>query len=614
MNRESVKLGMWFFGALVAWSPAAISASVAELNKLNFTPGARGASLVLDYRGQAKFRVYQNEAQKNIVLEADNLLLPARLTRKIDASKSTGPVMHLTPYNTGKGQSAKGRIVLQLRNNAQFITTETPGKFVLEILGQSVARNDSASRDEVKTTASAATAENVEVAAKLTQVLNAPPNEKVYFGKSVTFEGTDVDIHDTFRLVGEASGLNIITDSDARGRVTLSLKDVPWDQLLDIVVQQSQLKALVRGNVVRIVTVAKYNLEQQQTIETKVLEAELEPEVMSVIPLSFATVTEMQPLLNSLLGGGGTTTTAIALNNPAGGPSASGQNALGGSIMVDARTNSLIVKNTKEYIDRVRRLVQELDVPLPQVLIDAKIVIATENFSKSVGVSWGGAASSSGSGRAGGLAGFNQDSLTLGAESSTFAISPGVNPVGFAAGFRVGAGQHGNLNASLSLAELNGASKTVASPRVIVNNKKSATITDGQTIQVSTPGGANVAGGLTSVTANMSLSVTPQVTSGGSVLMVVSLTKDVITSLNPITTENKLLSTDVLVESGSTLVLGGVYQIQGSKNETGIPLLKDLPFLGQLFRTNTEANAKSELMVFITPQILDASPQGLQTN
>ncbi len=252
------------------------------------------------------------------------------------------------------------------------------------------------------------------------------------------------------------------------------------------------------------------------------------------------------------------------------------------------------------------------------MLIDAKIVIASENFSRQIGIRWQqhitGEANSSGQ-----AAAFGADTAEVigggsGARDNTSEFEITGNPGAGAIGFGFGAGALHQVRMALDLAEINGISKTVASPRIIVNNNKSATITDGQTITqlVGGDGGA----GRNEVPAKLSLSLTPQVTSRGSVqLKQIKITKDAPISNDTLTTktDNKSLETEVLVDSGATLVLGGIYQMTELESEGGIPVLKDLPFIGQLFRTNTNQTAKSELMVFITPQIIDpeASSQSL---
>lgn len=615
---------------LVILTGTAAHPTMGEIKKIDLTPGKDRSLLILHFEGNGRFRVFQSERQGNVIVEAENLSLPASLTKLIDASTSDGPVIQLTPYSSGTAKRLMSKFVLQLRGQAEVTSSELPGKFILElkkktILSQAqakknqklptLAKNGWSEKDELRGRA-AANDKSEETAKKLVDVLNAAPEEKTYFGSRVTFEGNAVDVHDVFRLVGEASGLNIITDSNVKYQSNYSLIDIPWDQLLDIVIQQAQLKAAVTGNVVRIVTLARFNEEQQSKLKELDVADELEPVVMAVVPLSFATAEDMKKMIETLLikrdrsSGGARASAPAADPNAGGGANAAeagrfSQDFVRGELQVDSRSNSLIITNTKETIERIRKLVRELDVALPQVLIDAKIIIAQETFTRSIGVAWGGRATSTGSGRAGIGAGFAGNPISLGdGLGPAFQISPatGDNPGG-AIGFRVGAGRHGNLNAQLSLAEANGVSKTVASPRVIVNNKVEAQITDGLTSFLSTVAGPNASGELKEIKANLNLTVKPQVTSVGSVLLDLNITKDdPVPDSSSIT--NKSMKTQVLVDSGSTLVLGGVYQFAQSKGEKGIPLLKDLPFIGQMFRTDSSNNAKNEMMVFITPQII----------
>jgi type IV pilus assembly protein PilQ len=262
----------------------------------------------------------------------------------------------------------------------------------------------------------------------------------------------------------------------------------------------------------------------------------------------------------------------------------------------------------------MRRLIKELDVPVPQVLIDSKIVIASENFSRTVGASWKFQVTNE-RGTAGPIGAFNgQDSSLSGGgdaevTQTAFAVSAGAGSSAFGWGF--GSTGQAFLKTALALSEINGESKTVASPRVIVNNNQTAKITDGQTLSQIVQGGSGGSGQSKELKPVLQLSVKPQVTSHGSIqLKDLSVQKDSVTSFGATTAslDNKQLTTDVLVDSGSTLGLGGIYQMNSLTGEQGIPLLKDLPFIGQLFRVNTAQSSKSELMVFITPQVLD--PEG----
>jgi type IV pilus assembly protein PilQ len=581
-----------------------------KLTNLELSHGENSSRVVLTYEGKGSFNVLKSKAASSVVIEAAGINLPARLARRLDSAAVGGPVVQLTPYSAGSPDKPLSKFVLQLRGITETISSEVPGKFVLEVraqdkIGQAppnakLRHVSGRERDEVKSrAASSVSEESAEVARKLVEVLNAPPAEKKYFGDLIeSFEGKGVSVHDVFTLIGETAKLNIVSDPGVQGTVNFTLQNVPWDQVLDIALQQNGLRAVVNGGVIRITTQTQVNEENARKLEEISMQDSLEPVVMAVIPMSYAKAEEMMAMLDTLLA-----------KRQAAQAGTGNQDFVRGQIKVDTRSNSLVVTNTADAIERMRRLVKELDIPLPQVLIDSKIILATETFSRNIGVGWSGVATTTGSGRAGAGGGFNMSNgVTIGdpTAASAFTITPGNGSSMF--GFRVGAGLHGNLNASLQLAEINGLSKTVASPRVIVNNKVPATVVDGSTLYFPTTSGANSAGTFQEVKASLTMSVTPQVTSGGSVLLNVDIAKDepgpsaggAVPSV-----QNKSLKTEVLVDSGATLVLGGVYQFSATDNEDGIPLLKDLPFLGNLFKTSRNNYTKNELMVFITPQIID---------
>lgn len=597
-----VGLGIWAL-FISPWGLA----EQGKVAKLDLRPGKARSTLLVTYSGAGKFRMFQSEQQGSVIIEAENLSLPPALTRLVDVSGGGGPVLRMTPYNSQHSGRPMVKLVLQLRSKAEVITTDMPGKFLVEIAGRGTglpspvtAASDTGS-DELKARQSASK-KSEEVAKRLIDVLSSPHEEKKYFGSKVTFEGKDVDVPDIFRLVGESSDLNIIWDSDVDGQKTnIDVRDLPWDQLLDIVIQQKNFRAAVMGNVVRIMSVDTFNRQAEAKKRELSLSEELEPVVMSVIPMGFTQATDMKKVVEDLMQDKG-----VAVP----GSAALGQDFKRGRIQVDERTNSMIVTNTKETVERIRRLVKELDIAVPQVLIDAKVVIARDTFTRNVGMSWKYKAVGTG-GASGALGAFNGQAVALSGSPPTpdaFSISSASEPIDGSLGFGFGTTGTAQLQAQLKLAELSGQAKTVASPRVVVNNNQKADITDGQTVTIANTVGQGGTSTFKDITANLSLSVKPQVTSHGSIqLKELTVTKDSVSAVsgaNP-TVDNKRLATDVLVDSGSTLVLGGVYQLDQSSNIDGIPVLKDLPFIGALFRSSRERKDKSELMVFITPQILD---------
>ncbi|MCO5142653.1 MAG: type IV pilus secretin PilQ [Oligoflexia bacterium] len=638
---------------------AANKKEAAAIKNINLISANKSSYLKIGYSGSGSFRIIHDPKTMSALIEVEGVRIPANLTKQIFSTDDKGPVVQVTPYSSERGGKVITKIVVQFSKLAEIKKTERPGELTVAFnnssesvntkIAQSVPSSKAKPREvnesgvklnwlggDKITTIQSATDKSEEVAKRLVEILNSPPEEKRYFGSKIDFEAYNARVHDIFRLVGDASGLNIITDSEVNASSSFSLKGVPWDQLLDIVIQQHQLKAGVTGNVVRIMFLDKYNKEQLEKLKGAELGDALEPILMAVVPLSFAKAEKMKAMIEALMvtyedvnqQSTESANQAVNLANAQAQIAANAKNATisangdvpfkkifqdikRGKIEIEERTNSLVITNTKETIERIKKLIAELDVAVPQVLIDAKIVVASENFGKTLGVQWGGRATSSGSGRAGGIMGFNTNSIELGDENSTFSVSPGSNS--FAGGFSIGAGRHGNLSAQLQLAEINDVSKTIASPRVIVENNRKASVTDGQKLFV--PVATTEQTSLQQVDANLSLDVTPQVTSSGAVKMEVSLSKSSPAggaASGTVAVDEQSIATEVLIDSGSTLVLGGVYQYVVTKGSNGIPLLKDLPFIGQLFRTDSEGSNKKELMVFITPQIIDPNSEGAQ--
>lgn len=647
-----------------------VDASATVLAKdLKMTASGGVATIELNHQSSAAFQVRELKDFDQVVVEASGIQLPARLTRTIDSSSAESPVVQVTPYNAGT-KDPKVKLVIQLRGKTSVVHRNASGRFILSLAAvkptgvPAVAAKPSAKKsrdvvmigDEISTKDAAPTySESTKVAKQLVETLDTEVDKRTYKGSRVSFEAKDADIHSIFKLVGETSGLNIVTSTEISGTISVSLKDVPWDQLLDIVLQQHRLRADAVGNVIHIVTGEEYRKREEERrsklvkiVQKKVLSDELEPTIMAIIPVSFAKAKDLQTMIDKLLykyeekeNKGDDERVkkerekldldrqVAEIQNRIAKAEAVGQKAdLGkisvelqkeddqevkikpsfvrGKIEVDERSNSLVVTNTKEAVERIRRLVKELDVPLPQVLIDSKIVVAEEGWAKDLGVQWSGKASNRSSGRQGIGAAVNGASTTLGAGAPAgFVVSS--RSEGMGVGFQLGAGQHGNLNLRLQLGETSGLSKTVASPRLVVNNKQKAQVIDGTTLNfvVSTTNGGTE---IKQVVAGVKLGVTPQVTNSGAVLMDLDISNSSPNQARDIA--EKKIETQVLVESGSTLVLGGVYRFEQSNEDDGVPLLKDLPFLGPLFNVKRDTWLKNELMVFVTPQILEPGESG----
>lgn len=431
---------------------------------------------------------------------------------------------------------------------------------------------------------------------------------KRFSGRPVTIQVRDAELNDVLRLIAEASGFNIIQGEGVAGKVTLSLVDVPWDQALDVILTSRRLGAERKNNILRIITLANLTAEKEEILRAKLATERSAPRITRVFPISFADITSLQNVLNAFSANNAALMgTSMASVGGAGTPVGFAASATA-SIQVDARTNSLIVQDTSENLEKIRKLIELLDTQTPQVLIEAKVVEATEEFTKSISGSLGFSRINAESRGVGG--GFNGGQTTTGLTGSL--LSPD-GQRGGAFGYSPSIAFLPNLdrlNMIIRLQETEENAKVVSSPRIVVLNKKTAKIVKGQptTINQTTTSGGVTTTAQTVIQANLGLDVTPTVTNAGSVLMNLKISRDTI--VNQLIAPRNL-ETEVLVDSGSTLVIGGIYSTDESKSTNGFPLLRDLPILGWLFGGKSVTNNRSELFIFVTPKVLNEKDAGL---
>jgi type IV pilus assembly protein PilQ len=432
-----------------------------------------------------------------------------------------------------------------------------------------------------------------------------------FSGRPVTLQVRDTELADVFRLIGEASGFNIIMGEDVKGKVTLSLVDVPWDQALDVILNTKQLGAERQGSVLRIVTLANLTSQKQQELQAKIATENAAPRVTRVFPINYANIDDLQTTLSKFAGNSASASAASA------GGAATGAATF---VQADKRTNSLIIRDIPDNIERMKKLIELLDTQTPQVLIEAKVIEASESFTKNLG---------------GGLGFGNRDVTT--AKSPGFASFGGVNPVDplfgapgvFASGSTAASpgqfalspslsilGNDLRLNALIRFGESESKLRIVASPRTVVLNKETANILQSTPVLVTTStviAGVGTVPSETIQQANLSLNVSPTVTNEGSVLMNLTVARDlpqpVGTGKNGV--GNRNMSTKVLVDSGNTLVIGGIYTLNSTSTSSGFPLLRKIPIIGWLFGEEINTNDKSELFFFITPRILNTKEAGI---
>jgi len=457
---------------------------------------------------------------------------------------------------------------------------------------------------------------------KLEQVAAHQP----YHGQHVSIDLKDADVHNVLRLLAEVSKLNIVATDEVRGKVTLRLFDVPWDQALDIVLQVLNLESEQEGNVIRISTVKRLREEREELQKAQEAAKAVEPLRIEYIRVNYAKATKLADIISGRAAG------ARAAGRPGG---TSGQSELGvltnrGSVLVDEFSNTLVVRDIQRGIDSARELVRRLDVQVPQVLIESNIVEATTSFARDLGVQWGyrylaGPNTGNPTGvNFPGRIGFGGSGLGTGAGGVPFiADFPANVAAGSGSALDLALGSIDNsqaLDLRISALEQQGKARIISRPRVVTLNNIAATIKSLTILRVKLPGtgtvintGAGGAAGAAStatekIETGIILVVTPQVSSDGYVLLDMfakSSQADFTRQVDDIPTEiSREANSHILIKDGQTVVLGGIYRDNLADTRTGLPFLKDIPGLGWLFRDLKKRDDREDLIVFLTPRVM----------
>ncbi|MBK8169470.1 MAG: type IV pilus secretin PilQ [Sandaracinaceae bacterium] len=425
-----------------------------------------------------------------------------------------------------------------------------------------------------------------------------------YSGRRVELDFKDADVHNILRLLAEVGGVNIVAGDDVTGAVTIRMTNVPWDQALDVILQAKGLGMVRRGNLIRVAPLTTLEKERELAIARRKQQVDLEVLETRIVPVSYATAADLQPRVRELLSSRGT-------------------------VSVDERTNVLIARDIVGNLDDVEELVRSLDTQTPQVLVEARIVEATSQYSRDVGIQWGGDVTmGSATGNPTGLlfpgnvglAGGNVDAATPTGGLSPFGATPnpnfGVNlpattgsGVGGALGVTLGSiGGNVNLNVRLSASEANGNLRIISSPRILTLDNHEAHISQGTSIPYSQVSAQGVQTAFQE--AKLELRVRPHVTSDGSISMHVRITRDepdftrTSTRGDP-TILKREAETDLLIQDGHTAVIGGIYSRTAGRNRDQIPFFGDIPIIGVLFQRRRVRDERSELLIFLTPRIVN---------
>jgi type IV pilus assembly protein PilQ len=460
---------------------------------------------------------------------------------------------------------------------------ETDARIVLEYEGQITARLKSES-DHI---AIEVVPLNPERAAELQKTSE-------YSGKPISLDFQDVPVRQVLQIIAQVNGFNLVTTDTVTGNVTISLSAVPWDQALDMILKIKGLDKRLEGNILLIAPSEELTARETQQLQSQQQVQNLAPLKNASITVNYAKAEVLATILKSSDGG--------ILSNR-------------GTVTVDERTNTLLVRDSQESIDEARRVVEELDIPVKQVLIESRMVTVRDNVDEQLGVRWGFTDNQGDDGVSGSLEG---------AESIAAGIIPELtdrlnvnlpvsNPAG-RIGFQIASLVDGTiLDLELSALESENKGEVIASPRITVANQQEAYIEQGTEI----PYVQATSSGATSVEfkkAVLSLKVTPHITPDNRIILDLVVTQDtrgetVSTSTGPaVAIDTQEISTQVLVENGETIVLGGIFQQVNTDDVSKVPLMGDLPFLGALFRTTSTVYQKRELLIFVTPKIMTERP------
>jgi type IV pilus assembly protein PilQ len=449
-------------------------------------------------------------------------------------------------------------------------------------------------------------------------VVEKPDERKVdefgYSGEKLSLNFQNIDVRAALQVLADFTGLNFVVSDTVRGSLTLRLKDVPWDQALDLIVDAKNLAVRRKGNVVTVAPAAEVVAKEKAALEANKATIELEPLVSELIQINYAKAEDIATLLKSIRA-----VTAGGAQHPVFGSSTGGVQAATdsntllsprGQVTVDARTNSLLVQDTASKIVEVRKLITRLDQPVRQVLIEARLVEATDNFARSLGVRLGhvrdkttSSSRTITSGNESMLEPYLNDNVVQSPDYFNVNLaSPGVGGK-TAAAFNIWYVKGSTiLDLELSALEQEGKGKIVSSPRIITANQKKATIEQGQE-RVFTTSVLGV-GSVVTKKATLKLDVTPQITPDDRVNLDVNITKDNFADASTGLLNIKDIKTNVLLDNGETVVIGGIYEQEKVDTVTKVPFFGDIPLLGWLFKGKDVVDNKTELLIFLTPRIV----------
>lgn len=620
-----MKKGFFLSVAVCVFNLISVSFA-AEMKAINFTQKGEISELEFIFdSNDVQASKFQVKEDKQIIIDFLNVSATDRVMRAFDTSEFSGGVVFVKAYNKPKTDKDI-RVAVQLRDNVRSVLVRKPNRIILQIenrygvFSQKKVEDNQSYREKVSDIPSAQAAKlNIPKSESVEDILDnvTMSGRKKYIGKKISMNLRSVRPDEILKMIADTSGFNIIVTEDVKKiePISLNLNDVPWDQALDTILGMNKLIATKNGMILLVTTLEAATKEQELDKKAKEAMSEQEPLLTKVFPISYAKIDDLKTILSEYssdkIGG---SSAAVMGAAGAAGASAPAVAAKRGKISIDTRTNSLIVKDTAEVIERMKKIVELLDSQTPQVLIESKIVEVSERYSKEIGLDQG--------------IGFGYDPFSAslagpsGVNAGSFSFSSAPDSSRSLFGLTISRfNKLVNLDFKLKLMESESKGKIISSPKVITKNNVAASITqDDGTYYLEETTTASTSGNITTKSwkqqsSKLELAVTPQVTNEGSISLDVQIKKDSLTPAQtgaPQDEVKRVVKTQVLVDNGATVVIGGIYSYAQSESHSGVPFLKDVPLVGWLFRTKyNPATIKKELIIFLTPRIINQEEAGL---
>ncbi|WP_171250371.1 type IV pilus secretin PilQ family protein [Acinetobacter sp. TTH0-4] len=559
------------------------------ISNIGFQRGSQGeGQVVIDLLGSNTPVDVQQQGSKVVIRTLGNKV-PTHLARRLNVNDFATPVSVVDAKNDG----GNGVITIQTEGSYEYMAYQTDNKLTISL-----------KRPEDKNPFK-------------------PKAANSYTGKKISLDFQDIEVRRVLQLLADFTEINMVTADTVQGNITLRLKDVPWDQALDIILKTKSLDKRRNGNVIWIAPVTELIKSEEEEAKAIAQSVKLAPLQTEYIQLSYAKAVDIEKLI----------TQGKNSSNGSNRSSGSGADSLGdsvgsllsprGTISTDPRTNTIIVNDTSVKIDQIRKMIDLLDVSVKQVMVEARIVRASTEFSKQMGVKWGILSQ-----------GINQNSdLLVGGSDTTLwdlktpdddgkytiqrpdnlnvdlgVTAPGASKIAFGlislSDFM--------LDLELSALQADGYGEVISTPKVLTADKQPAKVASGTQIpyQSAEGGGANAVSTTEFIDATLSLDVTPSITPDGKIQMMLQIKNDSVGNPTPtgqLTINKNEINTNVLVDNGETVVLGGIFEQTTANQQTKVPFLGDLPYIGRLFRKDVKSDNKSELLIFVTPRIVNDS-------